>query len=674
MPAALLCSVGFALILVLIGAPLAAALRGPGESFTAFASDALFCGLVVLLLVVTASVWAGVAGATVTGIGFVALATSVLVLRRHERVIPLRLRIGPWQIAVGAVILVAVIVRLRYVNPILWTGDMGGYVNSANGLVRTGVLESGFPPLFSVYLATGAKLFGIGHTGATTPLLGMMLIFGLLRIMGQLRIAPAVRFGAVALLGASNHAIWYSNFPASESLHAPLVLALVSLMITVLRARGPRLIAAVGLLACVASALALNRAQTVLTALPLLILLVCSLARSWTRFAWRIALAVAAGVTGVCVGYVYGVSRIRPYFLSQVTSQLPHTVERRMADVGLLRASPTLLVLMTVTVAAVLGFGYWASRRRPGPSRWAWPAPLLGVFLLATLAVSAYAWHSEVSRAVSRIGLWLPLAAAIVVVPGVVKGVNGVIAAFAVPTVSLFTALHAKRFPVAQVHVVYIYWDRYLFSEVVPLLFVLAAVGVSGLMARAHGVRVRRWAGPAVVAMSVLLCLPYARINHITTRHTMFSGAYPFESAVARLVSSPSAAVLWSATSPADLPHVFPNTYFSFGVPLTKSFGKNVINVSGRPPFGQDTVIGAPQIADALSCRQQVYIVDVTKPTGDDLATRAPSSAYTLTSQGKVSKTLPTIAQPEHGWVPVQIAAEVWLATRTSPVPAGSCP
>ena len=148
MPAALLCSVAFALILVVIGAPLAAALRGPGESLTAFASDALVCGLVAVLLVVTAGVWAGVAGATVTGIGFVALATAVLVLRRHDRLIARRLRIGPWQIAVGAVVLVALIVRLRYVNPVLWTGDMGGYVNSANILrhssTRFGVQPQGF--------------------------------------------------------------------------------------------------------------------------------------------------------------------------------------------------------------------------------------------------------------------------------------------------------------------------------------------------------------------------------------------------------------------------------------------------------------------------------------------------------------------------------------------------
>jgi hypothetical protein len=435
----------------------------------------------------------------------------------------------------------------------------------------------------------------------------------------------------------------------------------------VLRARGPRLIAAVGLLACVASALALNRAQVVLFALPLLVLLVSSLTRSWTRFAWRIALVVAAGIAGVCVGYVYGVSRIRPYFLSQVTNQLPRKIERTMADVGLLRASPTLLVLMTLVVAAVLGFGYWASRRRRGQSRWAWPAPLLAVFLLAAVAVSAHARHSEVPPALSRIGLWLPLAAALVVVPGVVKGVNGVIAGFAVPMVSLFVALHAKRFPGREVHVVYLYWDRYLFSEVVPLLFVLAAVGVSGVMARAHGVRVRRWAAPAVIAMSVLLCLPYARINHISTRYTMFSGAYPFASGVARLVSSPSAAVLWSATSPADLPHVFPNTYFSFGVPLIKSFGKNVINVSGRPPFGHDTVVGEPEITDALACNPDgVYVVDVTKPTGEDLAARATSPGYTLESLGKVSEVLPTIAQPEHGWVPVPIQAEVWRATRTA--------
>src|SRR5262249_6879211 len=73
-------------------------------------------------------------------------------------------------------------------------------------------------------------------------------------------------------------------------------------------------------------------------------------------------------------------------------------------------------------------------------------------------------------------------------------------ALFVVALVATFTVLFAHRLPTARSAPYYLYWDRYLFSEVLPLALIFVAIGFDGVLdlltARALALRIA--AGAAI--------------------------------------------------------------------------------------------------------------------------------------------------------------------------------
>ena len=57
-----------------------------------------------------------------------------------------------------------------------------------------------------------------------SPLEGVALIDGVreLPFLAQLDVRPEIRLAAVVVVGVHTHAVWYSSFPMSEALQAPL--------------------------------------------------------------------------------------------------------------------------------------------------------------------------------------------------------------------------------------------------------------------------------------------------------------------------------------------------------------------------------------------------------------------------------------------------------------------
>ena len=224
-----------AMVASLIGLPLTLIRR----SSLARPLDALFdsfaTGLVTLVVGLTVLNWLG-------GIWFAAIVIAVVVLvavtlaRQGFAGFPSISRtVGPWSLATMVVLGGASLIRLRSVNYISRGGDYGGYVNWANQYARTGVLESGFPPLFSMYLGLTSRVFGFANTTATVPLLGILLLLATLRLLSQLDVHASVRVAALLLVGLHTHAVWYSSFPMSEALQAPLVVILLSNVVAIAR-------------------------------------------------------------------------------------------------------------------------------------------------------------------------------------------------------------------------------------------------------------------------------------------------------------------------------------------------------------------------------------------------------------------------------------------------------
>jgi hypothetical protein len=675
--AALWCSLAFGLALAVLGAPAALALRAAGQSVAATAGDAVMHGTLALTMTILADVWGGRPGLIVFIAGYLAVVGVVLVRRRADVRPALslrRLRMRWWVWVLLALLVIAAAARLRYINIIPWTGDMGGYVNWANLYARTGKFTSGFPPLFTIWLASGTKLFGTAHTAATTPLLGMMFLFGLLRLCGQLRVAPAVRIAVLILAAASQHALWFSSFPASESLQAPLMMFLLTLFIEATRSHGARLAGLVAFVGLTSAALSLNRAQALLLVIPLALVVLSCFARVWARYAWRVALVASASVIGLYVGYLYGIRRIHTYYILQVTGQLSAHTFKRLDDAGVFRTSATLIGLMALSVAFLLVVGWLAGRRAGGPSTsgragvLAWPLPYLALMALVQLGTMWIGRHDEVAQAIIRVGLWLPISAALSILIGKqLRGSRAIAVHVAFTTATLFLFLHEHRLGVPRSHLIFLYWDRYLFSEFMPMSLVVAAVGLTALLARRAVAERRRVVVPAIIVAALVGTLPYAHADHKQTLHTMLSGAYGFEKTLAHTVSATSAPVMWSATSKADLPGIFPNSWYSFGVPLSMSFGTPMVNVTRANAFGSDQIIGTSDITAQLSCaKPTLWVIDVVKRSGPILEDRAKSDAYTLTFVRTVTATLPTIAQGggNNPWVMRHLTAQVWRVSK----------
>jgi hypothetical protein len=683
----------FALLFVVVGLPLALLLLKSGEDWIAALADALPLGLVLVTVGVTAWSWVGWPGAIVCLAGFVAL-LAVAVLRRSE--LP-KLRDAarshsPWYVVTAWVLVIAltVVLRLHDVNNTPWVSDMGAYVNWANEFARTGVLNASWPPIFPVLLALSAAAFGTAHTTTVVGVSGVILLLVIARTLQRLGVPQEVVFGAALLVALHPDLVWYSTFPSSESISAPLFIVWIALMHRGITASGHQLGVVLGAQVLLTIALSLLRGSGALLVLPVLVVTLLVFAvREWRPSAARMTLALATAAFGAGVGYWYGIEKIPRYFVgAQIRGLLPDSLTNLLDRLGLFTATPLVFVLALLPGILIGVLGFWLERRpvpvvdapatQARPSRWPLVVGVLLALVLTAGIVLDFVVSSTVAGILLRLGLWLmvgTVAALVLLFRRLWDLATTTLVLILGVTIIMFIGLHTIRLGVDRTHSIYLYWDRYLVSEVLPASILLSALVVAALVP----VLRRRTATIAIAGVVGVAVAVVPAVGPVTlqSQDTYMAGAYDFTKDLINLRPDATDPVLWSGTSKASV-WFFPNTWMGFALPMRRSFGLDVVNSSQKKyNFGPDEILTEAKILNYFGCRPGVrqFVIYETQSGGPSLDQRLAGSSITLEPLGSETSSISLLAQPPvNGWTHAKITVRAWLATAPASVtPTAVC-
>ncbi|HEY4268852.1 MAG TPA: hypothetical protein VGM94_11740 [Galbitalea sp.] len=691
------------LIFVVAGLPVAFLVRRRRESWAALLTDAAMLGIVVVTLAITAGTVFGWWASFVLAAAWLAACVTFRFWASLDGLRRPQLRARPaWWIIVAVVAVVAIAFRLETVEFLPWVGDMGAYVNWANEFVRTGHLSATWPPLLPVFMAIPRWIFGLAGTTAGMSLTGLLLIAGVSRVLWRLGVNRWIVLAIAGALALNVHAIWFSTFPASESLSAPLLLAWINLLVAMIQTRSQRaqlLLCAVVFL--VFSALGLLRASAGLILVPVAVVAIGSLVfASWRPLAAPIWKFFGATVLGALISFWYGIAVIPAYFVNtQVQAEIPRALFVLLKRGGALTPGPVSAALVLLAAAAIVLLAIWLPRtvERAASARSAAAAPprtatrawRIVLIVLAALVVVElvllFAVGSNVAIIVLRMGVWLPVLSVIAIVGVARRHTVDAAAAIVVllgTIVLFFCAFQTFRLGSDRPHAFYLYWDRYLFSEVFPAMSVLAGVGLAVLLRWAlkspslgrvlRGGRATAVAACVAVVAIVASAVPGAGMLQTMADGTYMSGDYAFTNRLAAEAKAHHGPILWGATTAGPIPtFFFPNTWMAFAVPLQRSYGISIANVSqANPNFGPDAVISKQVLHDVVSCGSTALVFE-TQNGGSPLDDRLRGTGYVATLVAHQTSNIQLLGEPPvHGtWTRARIAVDAW---RVSADPA-SC-
>ena len=673
------------ILFLFVGIPFASALRDPDEGWIAWLTDAAGYGVVYLTLAITAWNWFGIPAIILAALILAAFAVFAVRRRvgfpRRGRVKPRRSLVIVWVL----VVIVAIAFRLHDSTFLPWVGDMGAYVNWANELLRTGHLAASWPPIYSVFLSVGGAIFGPAGTTAAIPFTGFLLIAVVARLLTRLKLNPWIVVGIAGALALNIHAIWYSYFPSSESLNAPVFILWLSLFLSVLTAPRKLLPAALVMSFLVMLDLCLLRASGSFLLVPLLLLVVfATILGAWRRWAPRMWAFFFATLAAAEVGIWYGVKFIHSYFVTtQVQQQLPARAYDLLHQLGLLSPNFQLVAaLLFVLVLAAAGY-YWAVRASRKQSerglRASGVLALIAAIALALAVILEAAVGANIWFILLRMGLWLvvlAIAALVIIWRRRDVGPQSALVFLAAATVLLLIAFQTHRLGNNRPHAFFLYWDRYLVSEVLPALVVLAAIGASLLLPIISawwrrrnpevpgGARLRSMAPALATVVAVILtALPSIPILTLEAEDTYMAGADTFTSKLMSF-TKPDDTLLWAGTSTARAPgFFFPNEWMAFAVPMTRSFGYSFVNVrQGHNDFRPDEVPSAGELAADVDKHGTVYVYEVQKASGEPLDQRLATSGLKIVQVGEATSDISLLQQrPQlQHWTHAKIHVVVW--------------
>lgn len=494
------------------------------------------------------------------------------------------------------------------------TGDMGEYLNSANVVADTGRLLAGFPHGFTVLLANTHLAFGEGAIDRLLPALGALLVLNLVAAARALHI-PLAAAAAVGLVAALNPVtVWFSLFPVSETPYAAVLLGTVALVSAARRAStDPHATVLAAVAGVGVGALLLIRGNALLLG-PVV---VGAQVVSWLadRGRPRLAQAVFSAVALPALGgaYAYNVQFLPAYFVDfQLEGQLPATVFRRLGAAQLL--GPSIVLAAALVAGTVLWWVAlaWAARHEPRSEGRARPVALgaLAVAVTATLAYVVSAGTGGTTDGFSRWGVGVALAAAagLVTVAVVRRPPAGLVAWLYPVLVGLAgVALFAKRQPEARDHAYFLYIDRYLWSEGLPiaLLLVGAALGAAWTVGRRRSPGLGAGALAVVVAVAVVPVLP---TTALATEHRFLGDPYAALGGVADAVP-PRSPIVFSGFETPPEGWFFPNTFRALATPLNRTFDRRVVNLP-TDPFASDPRPAPGEIVELLSEAARPGVVD----------------------------------------------------------------
>lgn len=666
------------LVGTLLGAPFAVLVSGM-RSWAVLAADSVLAGFVVIGLVPTLVGWLGPAGAVLAVAAWIAAVIAVIVRRPA---LPPRSRIdratGVLLVAGAVVGVVALAQRLHVVNFLPWVGDMGAYVNWGNQFARTGELTASWPPVLPGFFGASSWIFGTEWTTAPLAVSGLVLLVAVARLLHALKVDRWVVLATAAVLALHAHAVWYSNFPASESLNAPyFVIWLLTLHAGLRSVRPLPWFAASGVLMLV---LGLLRGTGPLLLAPLGAAAIAALlVRDWRHLAARLWGLLAASVGGALLAYWYGITEIRFYYVEfQLSGLLPGAVFRLIEPFT--RPGPWTVAVLVLAELVVVAIAVWVARlpRRPRARS---SAPRVLAVALATVfaggvVATAIVWAPTWDILV-RMGVWMGLGVIVALALASGRSVprrTTVITLIAASTVVMFYAMHTPRTHLA--HSFYIYWDRYIVSEILPAAVVLSALAVElirrRVTARFGG---EAWLRPRIVAplaalATIALIMPQAPALVLVARDTFFAGAYRFQTALESHVDDPETPIVWATTDDRQVPgFFFPNTFMAFARPMIYTSGLDVVRVSVRGnDFAPDEVLDAVAVSEALGCSStgEVLVYEV-RNGGDGLDERIETADISIelvaTERGRLS----ILSQPPvSGWTAAEFTVDVWRVSGPS--------
>jgi hypothetical protein len=671
--------------LILIGSPIVLSLPDTQPEWTGVLFESAVIGLVVELLVAVVLLHAGhyspltaLAGTVVvvSGTAFAVQASG------RRRGVPaadrslMRQRQPAWFGLIAVLfVLVAVWIRRTPSYFMFQTGDMGGYVNSANILIRAARFGTE-PQGFTLFLRETNLVFGRANTVAGVPALGAVVLLGVVAFARMFRLHLVALVGIAFLVVVHPVMVWFSLFPVAESLYAALLLGLLYFVVRARSQTSPEYAAIGGI---VAGSLLLVRGEALLLAPIIVVVLFASAAvDDDATVAVQRRLTVVSLVTLVAA-YGYDVHYVHAYFVTQLHHLLPGPLYRLAADAHLIQASLFLVVAGALAIALVLGVTRFVARYGR-PRVVARPEVFWRCAYAAVGVITAGALVSlRVSGLANTLARWGPVLGVACVI-GVVatarqpgKYLDAACGLLFLCVIGTYVVLFARRVPEPKVQTYYLYFDRYLYSEVLPAALVLGAVGLH-VVADAAGRLVRssrpqiaiagRAAIVGVVAVVVVGLLPQIGDTRRATRYQLFGHSYAALASLDRITRTHGIGpVIYSGSTTRPAGWFYPNTYRAFALPLEQSFDREVF---GFPPLGlgRDGVYSPTEARSILQHHnlKSGYLVVLDTPGrahfGNDRHVHFV---------GVVRYTCPTLGETKHGpatrWTFAKLQFDVYTIT-----------
>ncbi len=489
--------------------------------------------------------------------------------------------------------------------------DFGEYVNRGNVLADGGRFGGFFVNGFPLLLGESALLLGEARTPAVMPLLGLALAAAILATLSLLAVERWVIGGVAVWLTVQVHSVWFSQFPASETPYAVLLVAAVGIGVVALGGRRAgdaaaapgedgrsrpttedRLVGVVG--GAVVGLLLVVVRGNGLVLLPVVVLalgLAPAFADPERTAALRAHLAALSA--GLWVGTLYD-ARFNPaYFLDlQSERRLPGPVAERFTRIDEVPWALAFSALVAVGVAAAWWVGVVLARRATTDrARALLRRAAFGVVALGTAAVHVVQLRIAWQPRYEALGvlLWLAPGAALVTWWWFARDRHLDAARRFGLGFPLLVALTMGTFQTTRMTKSvtidsqwFLYWDRYFFSEVLPMLVVAGGVAASALLAwtRIRGRGVHRAAvGAGLVVLGAALAdtaAPTARAGE----QAMFADAYDELVAVDALLPD-GVPVAYDGYDTVPSGWFWSNSSRVVGNPLVETFDNVILNPAG---------------------------------------------------------------------------------------------
>ena len=528
---------------------------------------------------------------------------------------------------------VVLYLRLHPVYFIYEIGDMGEYINRANAVNIDGDLTGGFPHFFTAALAISGAVVGPDDIVMLLPLVGLAY-WAMSSLLVDLIAGRLVAWILSIVLAVHLVPVWFARFPVSEAVYALLLITLLYFMKLGLDSQDRRLAIAAGILP---GALLLLRGNAVLLA-PILLLVVSMTALSASKETFRTARTMWIVTTLSLSGaYFYNVTWLPTYFFETQISGIAASAADVMRQLGL----ATLSIQGVLATLAAIWASVWLIDRLHSSNLFSsmrrqssWFPLAVGLFVFAGVAFLITSPNAAgLLDAGGRFGAFLVLTGMVgVFLLGGWSDTDG--SRFVTLTcailVLVYSVLYAVRLPSPRGHAFFLYWDRYLFSEVFPCLIVLSAMGLSrvaGWLALPSR-RASVLASAGIIFGAAILLGPAPAIA--MRDRLMFQDSYQEVAALELLASSEGEAPIFFSGY-VELPEgwIFPNSYRAIALPLVESFTRTVPNIRGLDDFGPDPGVDENDVERYLerSGRDTAYLIRAVGP-GSHLVVDSPSVAH----------------------------------------------